>query len=763
MSKISIILVISFLVFNLDIFSQGTPQIVEFGDKYYEQKDFLGANYYYEKALNVDSSNAEVLYKYALSLSELNQNEKAARYFLKSSLIDRGAEFPDVYYRLAEAYRTSGDYRKARRYYNKAIIPYRSDRKSYWYKRIDQSKNSNTWAMKQSDSEEIDIQNLGAEINSSSSEFGASIYHNTIFYTSLRADSIEQDGSMRDKHYLSRILHQELVKGSKAKELRISSNSKLDLINKNWANFYLDEKSKTAYFSICDTNNICQIWSGDYDAKKIEVKNAKALNRNINDPSSNNTQAQLIELEKEKYLLFVSNRERGFGGYDLWLAKKEDFGFDEALNLGNVINTEGNEITPFYHKESKTLFFSSDWHNGFGGYDNFQAIGDIKNIKTIKNLGNKLNSSQDDYYFFAKNNKALISSNKIEDNIGGFNSCCNDLYIFNYEIEEIEEIETKEEFESFPIIENVVSLNKYLPLNLYFHNDSPDPNSRDTTTKENYKALVQDYLELENEYVNAIKNSSKYAQDEVELDKIKKFFEEDIITGIEDLEFFTPLLKQELDKGAKIQLTIKGFASSLFSADYNLNLTLRRIQSLINYFAAYENGALRPYLNGSANNGGKLIIQKLPYGEFASTIYLDEDDPASAIYSKAAAEQRKIEMIAIEEIDGNMKNFDSQTSYLAPKIEFNSTSYSLGKVNELIVERFFLITNTGGADLEIYNIIDNCDCLDIKYPKLIKKNMKGKIVIRINTQSLKDKVSIELTVVSNSQPNIHVLKIDLEK
>lgn len=760
MSKVSLILNLLFLLISLNGLSQGTPQIVEVGDKYYSKGDYVGANFYYEKALNIDSSNAEVLYKYALSLSAINQNDKAARYFLKSSLIDRGYEFPDVYYRLAEAYRTSGDYRKARRYYNKAIIPYRSNRKSYWYKRIDQSKNSNTWAMKQPASNDIDIKNLGKQINTSSSEFGATIYDNTIFYTSLRADSIEEDGSMKDKHYLSRILYQELLKGSKAKQLRISSSSKLDLSNKNWANFYLDEKSKNAYFSICDTNNKCQIWTGEYDSKKIEVKNAKALNRNINDPSSNNTQAQLIRLDEENYLLFISNRERGFGGYDIWIAKQEDFGFDEALNLGSIINTEGNEISPFFHNESKSLFFSSNWHNGFGGFDNFQALGDIKNINSINNLGNKINSSQDDYYFFAKNNKALISSNRITDNIGGYNSCCNDLYIFNYEIEAIDKIEDNE---ALPIIENVISLNKYLPLNLYFHNDSPDPNSRDTTTKENYKVLVQDYLELENEYLNSIKNSSKYAQDDLELNKIKRFFEEDIITGIEDLEFFTPLLKQELEKGAKIQLTIKGFASSLFSADYNLNLTLRRIKSLINYFAAYENGVLTPYLNGSASNGGQLIIQKLPYGEFASNNILDEDDPASAIYSKAAAEQRKIEMIAIKEIDGNMKSFDNELNYMAPKIEFNSTSCDLGKVDKSSLERFFLISNTGGEDLEIYNIIDNCDCLDIKYPKLIKKNEKDKILIQINTENLVGRATIELTVVSNSQPNIQVLSISLEK
>lgn len=727
---------------------QSTPQILEAGDAYFERGDFLGASKVYQKAMRVDSSDASVLYSYAKSLMELNQMERAARYFFKASLIDRGENYPDVYYLLAEAYRGNGDYRKARRYYTKALIPYRRDRNSYWYKRIDQSKEANSWAMKHAASDQEALSPFDPQFNTEASEFAPRVINGQLYFSSLRADSILADQQVLDQHYFSRLFQADWNKKEAASPISISKKES-KLARSHLANISLDKKGEVVFFSVCDTNYQCEIFKGEITENHIT--NVSKLNKNINYPGTNNTQAEYVSRSGKNYLIFSSNRPRGFGGMDLWVSEEQDFGFDQAINLGADVNSEGNEITPFYL--NGWLYFSSDWHLGFGGYDIFKSEGWLSRFSEIKNLGQPFNSPADDYYFNITNDLALISSNRKQENNTDY--CCNDIYFGQYE-EEIVEADT--------LVPDLITLNKYLPMDLYFHNDVPDPRSRDSTTQANYVDLAQEFLLMREEYDTQLKNVNLYVKDDEMALQLESFFEEDIPNGLADLEFFTPLLLQSLEAGNQIQLTIKGFASSLSGEDYNLNLTLRRINSLVNYFEAYENGIFGPYLKGSAVNGGSLKIQKLPFGEFAISDKSLEEDQILAVYSPQAARQRKIELIAVSMEEGSQKTFDSEQTYSPAKIEFNSRLYELGEVEANEIERVFVVENTGSEKLTIYNIMINCEaCAQIEYPSELAGGEDGRIEVRLDLEQIKGTVQLTLTVVSNTVPHLNELNIKLTK
>ena len=66
-------------------------------------------------------------------------------------------------------------------------------------------------------------------------------------------------------------------------------------------------------------------------------------------------------------------------------------------NMGTVINTPGNEISPTVN--STNLYFSSDWHNGFGGFDVFKTTSYGETWSDVENLGTCVNSTKDDYNF----------------------------------------------------------------------------------------------------------------------------------------------------------------------------------------------------------------------------------------------------------------------------------------------------------------------------------------------------------------------------
>ena len=70
-------------------------------------------------------------------------------------------------------------------------------------------------------------------------------------------------------------------------------------------------------------------------------------------------------------LYFASDRPDGFGGFDIYVSQRIGNSWSAPENLGAVINTQGNEITPFFN--GTDLFFASDWHFGFGGLDLFSS------------------------------------------------------------------------------------------------------------------------------------------------------------------------------------------------------------------------------------------------------------------------------------------------------------------------------------------------------------------------------------------------------
>jgi Tol biopolymer transport system component len=113
-------------------------------------------------------------------------------------------------------------------------------------------------------------------------------------------------------------------------------------------------------------------------------------------------------------LYFASNRPDGFGGYDIYVSYRNGAGnnWGTPENLGPVVNTQGDEISPAL--EGTNLYFSSDWHEGFGGYDVFRAESVTGRWTRVFHMGNGINSSRDDYGFVYDGfrNLGYVASNR---------------------------------------------------------------------------------------------------------------------------------------------------------------------------------------------------------------------------------------------------------------------------------------------------------------------------------------------------------------
>ncbi|MCF6279223.1 MAG: OmpA family protein [Flavobacteriaceae bacterium] len=114
-------------------------------------------------------------------------------------------------------------------------------------------------------------------------------------------------------------------------------------------------------------------------------------------------------------LYFASDMPNGFGGTDIYVSEIDSDGsFGEPKNLGEVVNSEGNESFPFIHKDG-VLYFSSDGHVGMGLLDVFATVQDEDGeIVNAINLGDPINSKKDDFTYFLSDDgfKGYVSSNR---------------------------------------------------------------------------------------------------------------------------------------------------------------------------------------------------------------------------------------------------------------------------------------------------------------------------------------------------------------
>ena len=117
---------------------------------------------------------------------------------------------------------------------------------------------------------------------------------------------------------------------------------------------------------------------------------------------------------KDNVLYFASDKLGGFGGFDLYSAEiNEDGSLNEAINLGDKVNSDKDEKYPFLTKEGKYLYFSSKGHETVGGFDVFASRMANGNFKAPKNLGSEFNSKSNEIAFFlTKDNQGYVSSDK---------------------------------------------------------------------------------------------------------------------------------------------------------------------------------------------------------------------------------------------------------------------------------------------------------------------------------------------------------------
>ncbi|MGB0523024.1 MAG: OmpA family protein [Flammeovirgaceae bacterium] len=249
--------------------------------------------------------------------------------------------------------------------------------------------------------------NMGEMVNSPSEDYGmtiAGINDNMLFFTSNRVpnalNAVESDLSNRVNEDIFYSIRDEDGIWGQAEPLKAINTAYKE------GSPCMNSEGNMIVFARCfspDGRGNCDLY---YSTKVYSEKLqdsvwsiARNLGPNIN---SKSWDSQPSLSNSGDTLYFSSDRQGGFGGADIYFSvrdKKRGY-WGPAKNIGPVINTQRNEVSPHIHPKYNVMYFSSDGHLiNFGGFDIFKSYNVAREWLEPKNIGPLVNGKGDELYF----------------------------------------------------------------------------------------------------------------------------------------------------------------------------------------------------------------------------------------------------------------------------------------------------------------------------------------------------------------------------
>src|ERR1035437_557989 len=341
-------------------FAQSKSTKEKRGDKYYFVYSFDKAidSYTHSKQLSKDGQR-----KLAASYHNLAQNTQSEATYSKLVSTPEGI-LPEDYYNYAMVLKTDGKYDEASKLMDKF-----KELKPNDLRAKDYTANYIEFANLSKEDGRYTINHMN--INTDAEDFGTCYYKNKIVFTSTGANPkpSEKKYNWNGKPFLNMYVSE--VEGSQLKTPVIFDKS-LDIKMHDGPASFSNNGTFMAF-----TRNITHL------KKRERIVRVEICFSNFKDGKW--SKPEPFVLDNKEYscghpcltsdgntMYFTSDMSGGFGGADIYKTTKDSKGvWSKAENLGNKINTEGDELFPFYEEKNGVLFFSSNGHFGLGGLDVF--------------------------------------------------------------------------------------------------------------------------------------------------------------------------------------------------------------------------------------------------------------------------------------------------------------------------------------------------------------------------------------------------------
>ncbi|MEM8526139.1 MAG: tetratricopeptide repeat protein [Bacteroidota bacterium] len=424
------------------LYGTSLKQILKAADEAMEvNKDYYTAMRWYKRAREVKPKNVEFAYKYAEAARQARSFARAEEgYQDVLKLREDKGQYPLTHFWLANMRQLLGKYEKAITMYERFAEEHTGNENvpTYFIQRAKKEKQDCIWAKDIAEEQHnVDVQHIGEEINTPNKEFGAFIIGDTLFYSSLSFES-RKDNEPTERSY-SRIMYS--VNGEQGVELMDEVND----TTRHTANLAYSEDLTKKVFTRCNylspesVEIRCKIYY-QFKLSDGSWSDPEPLPDDIQQEGFTYTHPTIgrdFDEEKE-YLYYVTDQDGGLGKLDIWKVELNTDGTFGTPENVSIINTEENDITPFYHNATQTLFYSTEGMLGMGGFDVHKIIKEDGEWTDPKNLGKPINSSLNDISFtlneegdkgfFASNREGSLYLDK------EFELCCDDLYSAEFDI-----------------------------------------------------------------------------------------------------------------------------------------------------------------------------------------------------------------------------------------------------------------------------------------------------------------------------------------
>lgn len=362
------------------------------GDEIFEQGEayYRDALPYYLKAQAFNPNNAKLNFKIGLAYLHSFEKKKAYDYILKAFALDPNVDKKIKYY-LGRVYHLNSEWDKAIDYYSMYLNETKDKNEiKDASKKIEECKNGKILSQ---NPVRVWVDNLGPEVNTSFNEYSPVITtdESVLMFTSRRPGGV---GNKLDE-----------IKNEYFEDVWVSYKS-----GKKWTtavNLGPPVNTENHDAAVClspDGQKLITYQGGvnggdlfiSYLVGKIWSKPenlGKAINSKYHESSASFSY-------DGKILYFVSDREGGYGGHDIYYSEINEKGkFEKAVNIGPVINTEYDEEAVYMMPDGKTMYFASKGHNSIGGYDVFKTTFENGQWTKPINLGIPINTPDDDVFF----------------------------------------------------------------------------------------------------------------------------------------------------------------------------------------------------------------------------------------------------------------------------------------------------------------------------------------------------------------------------
>ncbi len=387
-------------------------EAVEEADRLYEGEAYDKAYYYYDYANSKKPFNKEISYRLgvaSLAVRDYTKAQENLKFYIGKP------DYPLARYHYGRALMHLSEYERAIQQFDRYLLEYKEADSTLYHLAV-RYRDGATFAANPRVSN-LRIDRLFANVNSGYTETGATTTPTgTIVYTHF------------DKNAKSII--KQVDPNGIDEPVELASNINIeDFINKDP---FITQDGQTMYFTRCYYGELpeCAIYIADLKGGG-KIENVRKLNEIINLAGFSSMHPAVAANEYgQEILYFSSDRPGGYGGMDIWFSIRLTNGeYTRPYNCGSRVNSDFDEVTPYYNELQQLLYFSANHPETMGGFDVYKTKGEKRYWSRVINMGIPVNSSADDYYYRMPRAEGHFVSNREGAPFADYSNCCDDIYV----------------------------------------------------------------------------------------------------------------------------------------------------------------------------------------------------------------------------------------------------------------------------------------------------------------------------------------------